>query len=573
MAGSIPQAFIDELLSRVDIVELVDEYLPLKKTGTSFTACCPFHQEKTPSFNVIPHKQFFYCFGCGASGNAIKFLMQFLHIEFPEAIKELAHKLGLQIPENTSATPNVTLQHSQDLLQNIKKYYRQALYQRPTAVIDYIKTRHLNQSVIDEFELGYALPGWQDLQHRFPKQQSQLLETGMIITTEHGKYYDRFRHRLMFPLHNRQGKLIGFAGRVIDKDHKPKYMNSPETTLFHKQKELYGLYHVLKHQVKPPYILVVEGYLDVISLFQYQLPLAVATMGTATSPFHLQLLHKYTDDIIFCFDGDDAGRQAAWRALENAISSYNHIASIRFLFLPEHHDPDSFIREHGKEGFETCIAKAIPLHHYFQQEMQRLYGKSGQQKLVAEAKKHLDKLDDGPGKELIMESLASQLRLDPYRLRQWLAISGQQREPQPQQKTQHTTPMRLALSLLLQYPHLLNTIPQDTQDELKQFYPEPLGMIMDCIAENRHLSTAGLVEHFQHSHFYDAFNKLAIFQHQIDTEKLSSTLADVFGFLSRQQENAKIDKLILQLKQGGLSDQEKNTLQTLLKKRHQPKLQ
>ena len=224
MAGSIPQAFIDELLSRVDIVELVDEYLPLKKTGTSFTACCPFHQEKTPSFNVIPHKQFFYCFGCGASGNAIKFLMQFLQLEFPEAIKELAHKLGLQIPENTNATPHLALQQSQDLLQNIKKYYRQALYQRPTAVIDYIKTRNLNQSVIDEFELGYALSGWQDLQHRFPKQQSQLLETGMIIAKER-KYYDRFRHRLMFPLHNRQGKLIGFAGRVIDKDHKPKYMN------------------------------------------------------------------------------------------------------------------------------------------------------------------------------------------------------------------------------------------------------------------------------------------------------------------------------------------------------------
>ena len=571
MAGSIPQTFIDELLSRVDIVELVDEYLPLKKTGASFTACCPFHQEKTPSFNVIPHKQFFYCFGCGVSGNAIKFLMQFLHIEFPEAIKELAHKLGLQLPEKTSASFNVTLQHSQDLLQHIKKHYRHALYQRPTAVIDYIKARHLNQTVIDEFELGYALSGWQDLLRAFPKQQSQLLETGMIIEKEHGQYYDRFRHRLMFPLHNRQGKLIGFAGRVIDKEHKPKYMNSPETTLFHKQKELYGLYHVLKHQDKPPYILVVEGYLDVISLFQYQLPLAVATMGTATSAFHLQLLHKYTDEIIFCFDGDDAGRQAAWRALENSMASYNHIANIRFLFLPDGHDPDSFIRAHGKADFETCIAKAIPLHHYFQQEMQRLYGKSGQQKMVAEAKKHLDKLDDGPGKELIMESLASQLRIDPYRLRQWLRISPDKAAVQTQ-KTQHTTPMRLALCLLLQYPQLLNNIPANIQDELKQFYPEPLGSIIDCIRSNPHINTAALVEHFQHGDFYDAFNKLAMFRHQIDTDKLSSTLADVFEFLSRQQENLKIDNLMRQLKQGGLSDLEKNTLQTLLKKRHQPKI-
>jgi DNA primase len=571
MAGSIPQTFIDELISRVDIVELVDEYLPLKKAGTSYTACCPFHQEKTPSFNVIPHKQFFYCFGCGASGNAIKFLMQFLQIGFPEAIKELADKLGLAIPENTNATPNFALQHSQDLLQNIKKYYRQELYKRPKALIDYLKTRQLSQNVIDEFELGYALPGWQDLQHTFPKQQAQLLETGMIIEKDGGKYYDRFRHRLMFPLYNRQGKLIGFAGRVIDKDHKPKYMNSPETSLFHKQKELYGLYHVLKHQAKPPYIMVVEGYLDVISLFQYQLPLAVATMGTATSPFHLQILNKYTDEIVFCFDGDEAGRQAAWRALENAIPSYNHIANIRFLFLPENHDPDSFIREYGKQGLEAHIVKALPLHHYFQQEMIRLYGKSGQQKLISEAKKHLDKLDDGPGKDLIIESLASQLRLDPYRLRQWLSTGTLAQETQ--QKPQPTTPMRLALSLLLQHPHLLKNISSSTQDELKIYYPEPLGIVIDCIISNPHLTTAGLVTHFQHSPFYEAFNKLAIFKHQIDSEKLQSTLEDVFDFLSRKQENEKIDNLILQLKQGGLSEAEKLTLQTLLQKRHQPKIQ
>lgn len=570
MTGSIPQTFIDELISRVDIVELVDEYLPLKKAGTSYTACCPFHQEKTPSFNVIPHKQFFYCFGCGASGNAIKFLMQFLQIGFPEAIKELADKLGLQIPENTNATPNFALQNSQELLHNIKKYYRQTLYQRPPALIDYLKKRQLNQSVIDEFELGYALPGWHDLQHAFLKQQTQLLETGMIIEKETGKYYDRFRHRLMFPLYNRQGKLIGFAGRVIDKEHKPKYMNSPETSLFHKQKELYGLYHVLKHQAKPPYILVVEGYLDVITLFQYQLPQAVATMGTATSSFHLQILNKYTDEIVFCFDGDEAGRQAAWRALENAISSYNHIANIRFLFLPQNHDPDSFIRAHGKQAFEEHIAKAMPLHHYFQQEMLRLFGKSGQQKLIAEAKKYLDKLDDGPGKDLIMESLASQLRLDPYRLRQWLSIGTLPQEPK-QQKSQQTTPMRLALSLLIQHPHLLKTISQQTQNELKIFYPEPLGMVIDCIGHNPHLSTAGLVEHFQRSPFYDAFNKLAIFKHQIDDDKLGSTLADVFDFLNRKQENEKIDNLILQLKQGGLSDSEKITLQRLLQKRHQQK--
>jgi DNA primase len=570
MTGSIPQAFIDELISRVDIVELVDEFLPLKKAGTSYTACCPFHQEKTPSFNVIPHKQFFYCFGCGASGNAIKFLMQFLQIGFPQAIKELADKLGLQIPENTNATPNIAQQHSQNLLSKIKQYYRQALYKRPTEVIGYLKTRQLSQRVIDEFELGYAPQGWQDLQQTFPRQNPALLETGMIIENDSGKYYDRFRHRLMFPLYNRQGKLIGFAGRVISPEHKPKYMNSPETSLFHKQKELYGLYHVLKHHPKPPYILVVEGYLDVISLFQFDLPYAVATMGTATSHYHLQILHKYTDEIIFCFDGDDAGRQAAWRALENAVPSYNHIANIRFLFLPQNHDPDSIIRANGLDGFNTLIAKAIPLHQYFQQEMLRLYGKSGQQKLILEAKKYLDKLDDGPGKDLLIESLASQLRLDPYRLRQWLSTAQQTQEPQ-QQKQQQTSPMRLALSLLLQHPELLLTLPLETQEILKQAYPEPLGIVIDSIQNHPKVSTASLVQHFQETPFYDAFNKLAIFNHQIEAEKRASTLEEVFDFLGRKQENEKIDSLILQLKQVGLSDADKVTLQRLLQKRHQTK--
>ncbi len=565
MSGNIPQTFIDELISKTDIVELIDGYIPLKKAGTNYTCCCPFHQEKTASFNVIPHKQFFYCFGCGISGNAIKFLMQFLQQSFPEAIKNLAGHLGLSLPENTGFHETDIHGKLITLLEQINQYYRQNLYQKPRDLLEYIKKRQLNKSVIDEFQLGYAPSNWQNLLEVFPKQTSLLLEAGMIIAKEKSnQYFDRFRHRLMFPLLNRQGKLIGFAGRVIDAEQKPKYMNSPETSLFHKQKELYGLYQVLSHHKNPEFILVVEGYLDVISLFQFGLPYAVATMGTASSVYHLQTLNKYTNQIIFCFDGDAAGKQAAWRALENALPFYNELPHLAFLFLPDGHDPDSFIRENGADAFNAFIKQAQPLHMYFAHHIYLQHKNHGAQKIVSHLQKHLEKLEDGPGKEMIIQEMARLTRLDAFRISQWLKKPDSLKKNLPRQQR---TPMRLALALLIQHPKSLQEIQKPLLKDVSELYPEPLGLLIQNLQENPNLITANLVEYFQNTNYYDVFNKLAVFDHQIQEEQRASTLIQIFEFLMKQSLNDEIDNLILKLKQGGLDDEAKQRLQDLLQKR------
>ena len=563
MAGIIGQDFIDEVLNRVDIVELIDGYIPLRKAGTSYVCCCPFHQEKTPSFNVIPHKQFFYCFGCGASGNAIKFLMQHLHLSFPESIKHLAESIGLTIPEQTQSLPSTI--DLQKLLESIHAFYRKTLNTKPPAVIQYIKSRQLNQDMVNSFQLGYAPSQWQTLEQTFPHQTERLLEAGMLVAKDTQKHYDRFRDRLMFPLHNRQGKLIGFAGRVIDASQKPKYMNSPETPLFHKQKELYGLHQVLAKQQNPDFILVVEGYLDVISLFQFGLPNAVATMGTATSTYHLHVLNKYTPKIIFCFDGDEAGKNAAWRALENCIPLYNQMGQIQFLFLPEQHDPDSYIREFGKEGFVKAMENAISLHSYFSNEIIKNYGKQGSQRLIQELRKSLENLEDGPGKELIIEEIARRTRLDPFRINQWLKSESHQMAQNHLQATQHSSPLRLGLALILQHPALLQHL---AVTHLNQPLPEPLNLMMQTLYDSPQLTTAGLVERFHQTPYYETFNQLVHFEHQIQPERQVQTLKEIFEFLNKQNLNDQIDELLSKLKREGLDDVQKKQLQYLLQKRH-----
>jgi len=570
MAGTIPQDFIDELILRTDIVELVDSYIPLKKAGTNFTCCCPFHQEKTPSFNVIPHKQFFYCFGCGVSGNAIKFLMMFLHLPFPEAVKNIADKLGVPLPTDQQTNELSLSSQLQGLLNQINNFYKKSLYQRPTIVVDYVKKRQLNKQVIEEFQLGYAPPDWQNLQKIFPQSLKLLVEAGMIIPKEQkNHYFDRFRNRLMFPLHNRQGKLIGFGGRVLDDQQKPKYMNSPETVLFHKQKELYGLYQVIHKNPKPEFVIVVEGYMDVISLFQYGLPYAVATMGTASSHYHLQTLHKYTDNIIFCFDGDAAGRQAAWRALENALPLYNQMANIKFLLLPDAHDPDSYIRAFGSDTFKNEILKAQSLHAYFAHEICKQFAKSGTQKLILELQKYLQHLDDGPGKELIYQEIAKLTRLESYRIAQWV---NQPHTIQTQQAVKTTTPMRLAMALLIQNPPLHQQINTTLIEEIQTLYPEPLGMLLKTILDFPEIKTASLVEHFRDHYYFEAFNKLAVFEHQIQEDQQASSLSQIIEFLIKQSMTDAIDELMQRLKKEGLGDEDKIRLQELLQKRQIQKI-
>ena len=362
----IPESFINELLNRIDVVDIIDKRVPLKKTGANFVACCPFHQEKTPSFSVSPSKQFYHCFGCGAHGSAISFLIDHDGLNFIDAIHELAKVVGLKVPNQVDEKPekkkeNIVLEDSLILA---KKYYQARLKASPEA-IKYLKSRGLTGEIAKQFSIGFAPGGWNNLNEVFKDYDNDvLIKSGLINKNEKGKRYDRFRNRIMFPIYNAKGQLVGFGGRVIDEKDSPKYYNSPETSLFQKSYELYGLLAARKSIRDKGYVLVVEGYMDVVSLAQHGISNAVATLGTATTSFHIQKLIRYTSEIIFCFDGDEAGKSAAWRAMQNSLASVTDEVQLKFLFLSEQHDPDSYVRENSKENFEKLAKDATPLSEY-----------------------------------------------------------------------------------------------------------------------------------------------------------------------------------------------------------------
>ena len=362
----IPESFINELLNRIDVVDIIDKRVPLKKTGANFVACCPFHQEKTPSFSVSPSKQFYHCFGCGAHGSAISFLIDHDGLNFIDAIHELAKVVGLKVPNQVDEKPekkkeNIVLEDSLILA---KKYYQARLKASPEA-IKYLKSRGLTGEIAKQFSIGFAPGGWNNLNEVFKDYDNDvLIKSGLINKNEKGKRYDRFRNRIMFPIYNTKGQLVGFGGRVIDEKDSPKYYNSPETSLFQKSYELYGLLAARKSIRDKGYVLVVEGYMDVVSLAQHGISNAVATLGTATTSFHIQKLIRYTSEIIFCFDGDEAGKSAAWRAMQNSLASVTDEVQLKFLFLSEQHDPDSYVRENSKEKFEKLAKDATPLSEY-----------------------------------------------------------------------------------------------------------------------------------------------------------------------------------------------------------------
>ena len=367
----IPNDFIQTLLSRVDIVQVVDRHVPLKKAGANFIACCPFHSEKTPSFTVSPSKQFYHCFGCGAHGTAIGFLMEFGGRPFPEAVEELARDAGLDVPRAADGTDETKRGEALDLsgvLLQAAKYYRSKLRDSDRA-IDYLKARGLTGPVAARFGIGYAPDDWQPLAHAFTDYQGKTLETaGLVIAGESRKRYDRFRDRIMFPIHDSSGRVIGFGGRILDKGE-PKYLNSPETPLFSKGRELYGLFQARPAVRAAGKVVVVEGYMDVLALAQHDIEYAVATLGTATTPAHAQKLFRLTDTVVFCFDGDDAGRRAAWRALENTLGVLADDKAAKFLFLPDGEDPDDYVRRRGKEAFLALLDKAIPLSEFLLAEL------------------------------------------------------------------------------------------------------------------------------------------------------------------------------------------------------------
>jgi len=391
----IPDSFKQELLHRVDVVDVIERFVPLKKGGTNFLACCPFHSEKTPSFTVSPTKQFYHCFGCGAHGNAISFLMEYQGLGYIEALKDLAESVGMKLPEfepraaKTAAGPDLY-----DIMQRACDYYREQLKSAPRA-IEYLKGRGLTGKVSARFGIGYAPDGWQNLESVFPNYADKALkDAGLVIDGEGGRRYDRFRDRIMFPILNQRGSVIAFGGRVLG-EGEPKYLNSPETPLFEKGRELYGLSQARAAIRTCGRVMVVEGYMDVVALAQHEIEYAVATLGTATSATHVQKLLRQTDEVVFCFDGDAAGRKAAWHALEVSLSNLADHKAVRFLFLPPEHDPDSFVREYGKATFEKKLDEARPLSEYFLDELKgRVDMKTleGRSRLVHEAKPLLQKI-------------------------------------------------------------------------------------------------------------------------------------------------------------------------------------
>ncbi|HKU13037.1 MAG TPA: DNA primase [Steroidobacteraceae bacterium] len=480
MAGRIPQHFIDELISRADLVELIGSRVPLKKAGKEFKACCPFHGEKTPSFHVVPEKQFYHCFGCGVHGTAITFLMEHDHLSFVEAVEDLAARVGLEVPreEQPGARQPPPTDGLFALLDQTAELYRSELKNSQRAV-EYFKKRGLTGDTAARFSLGYAPDAWDCLLQQFGASEAdrlKLLQVGLVIERERkpgvtAGYYDRFRDRVMFPIRDARGRTIGFGGRVLDKGE-PKYLNSPETELFHKGRELYGLYEARQASRTLTRLLIVEGYMDVVRLHQAGITYAVATLGTATTPEHLSRVFRICNELIFCFDGDRAGRAAAWRALENSLSQVREGRQIRFLFLPDGHDPDSLVGAEGREAFEARLAQALPLSEYFinhlkaQVDMSSVDGRAGFGEL---ARPLLERIPAGIYRELLADEIARTVRLDPQRLA--IALNTGAPANNPASRPKPAPPparkpvaagrrnlVRQAVQLLVHYPRIADKV-------------------------------------------------------------------------------------------------------------------
>ncbi len=601
MSKRIPRAFIDELLARSDIVELINGYVSLRKAGKNFSACCPFHEEKTPSFTVSPDKQFYYCFGCGAKGNAISFLMDYAHLEFIEAIQELANKLGIEIPyEGNDDTQAATTDNSQrqallDLLKQVAHFYQQQLRQHPNKqqAIEYLKQRGLSGEICATFGVGFAPPGWDNLLSAFGQtasQQKLLFDAGLLIEKEQGGgFYDRFRQRIMFPIHDRRGQVIAFGGRVLD-DSKPKYLNSPETSVFHKGQELYGLYAARRQRPSPDNLLIVEGYMDVVSLAQFGVLNAVATLGTATSSEHLNHLFRLVKQVVFCFDGDEAGRKAAWRGLEIAMPLLREGREARFMFLPDGEDPDTLVRKEGTAAFQQRIQQALPLAEFL---FQYLAGKlntqqlSGQMQLLEQIQPLLNKMPEGPAKQLLRDRLGA---IDTKNLTQlapnhsdqtaqhsqhlWQArVQGEQ-----QQRKAFRGPfismslMRTVVGLLIQHPHLIEYLPKFSADALQGIAGgDLLDALTHFIRQYPHSNTGMILEHWRDNEYSGALHKLAAWQHQLPAEGIVAEFCDAVRRLQARIQEQRSEVLLQKSRLGRLDLQEKQELRELMQHKVQVK--
>jgi DNA primase len=549
MGGLIPDSFIEELLGRVDVVEVIERRVPLKKAGREFQARCPFHDEKTPSFTVSPQKQFYHCFGCGAHGTAIGFLMNYEGFEFVDAVEELARLVGLEVPREAASAPRPS-QGLYELLAAAAAWYQEQLKQSPEA-IEYLKGRGLSGEIAVQFGIGYAPGGWDGLLKKLGTDDKRvdLLKRAGMLSEGKGGVYDKFRHRIMFPIHDRRGRVIAFGGRALGDDG-PKYLNSPETELFHKSRELYGLYLARKSEAKLESILVVEGYTDVVALAQFGLRNCVATLGTATTGEHAELLFRAADEVVYCFDGDRAGRKAAWRALEATLPRLREGRQARFLFLPEGEDPDSMVRREEKEAFAARIEKAQPLSEYFFEHFTEAVDMSsidGRARLVGLAKPHLDKVPRGVFRDMMLERLGTlaRHRVEDGPERRAARSEGKGAgAPTRGSPAMQRTPMRLALAHLVQRPSLAKAVHDLSVFEgcdLPGF--EIYRELVDFCAKSPNMTTAQLLELWHDNPASAHLGKLATWRLPADEARAVREFRDAVTGLELQWTESRIGRM------------------------------
>lgn len=561
MSGRIPQTTIDDILSRTDIIEIIQPRISLVKKGQNYQARCPFHDEKTPSFTVSQNKQFYYCFGCGAHGNAIGFLMNYDRMEFLDAITYLATQAGIELQREDTPAADPNREKLYPLMEKIAALYQKAL-RHSNEAIDYLKTRGLTGQTAKHFAIGFAPESWDTLTKQFDTES--LVTTGMTIRKDNGKTYDRFRHRIMFPIRDIRGRVIAYGGRSLG-DDLPKYLNSPETTIFHKSNELYGLYEARKSNSQLNRLLIVEGYMDVIVLAQYDLQYAVATLGTAINAKHIQKCLRYTNELVFCFDGDNAGRQAAWKALTIALPLLRDDIQIRFLFLPEKEDPDSLIQKIGKAAFESLIQDADSLSDVFFETLSQqipITSMESKAHYAHEAMKYINTMPKGIFYQLIEKELAKRLSMSANDLNR---LDQQEHKKQKTNKQSSLNPAQLASSLLLQSPTLATQV--NSLKMIESIDIDGKSMLLFLLKQfqlNPELTTGKLLASSLKEEQKRRIAEMAAIEFPFDHEGLQTEFQGAMQRLNELYIKKETDYLIKKAKTSSLTDEEKKILQNLL---------
>jgi DNA primase len=584
MTGRIPDSFLDELVSRSDIVDIISARVPLKKAGREYKACCPFHNEKSPSFSVSAEKQFYHCFGCGAHGTVIGFLMQYEKMEFLDAVADLAQRAGLELPREAQAPRDPGSADLHDLMLQAARFFEQNLADNPRARA-YVQRRGLDLKISAKFSLGYAPDAWEALLTRFgahEEDRRRLLQVGLVLERSGERtsgFYDRFRDRLMFPIRDSRGRVIGFGGRVIDQGE-PKYMNSPETPLFHKGRELYGLYEARQARGDFKRLVVVEGYMDVVRLHQAGITYAVATLGTATTQEHLNKIFRMTSEVVFCFDGDRAGRQAAWRALENALPLARDGRELKFMFLPEGHDPDTLVAQEGAEAFENRMKAALPLSEYLVQQLivdVDLDHIDGRAKLKALAGPLFARMPEGIYREMLADRLASRVGMPANKLKEFFAAGEPKRaanpsEPPLRQRGRMSVGrgnlLTQAITLVLHHPAAAGAIEDpELLGSIDKAGVSVLKELLEQAATASSASTAMLLERWRDRTEYQRLTELATLDPLVaDTASAAKELKmAVEKLLQEYGPGRRMDELLKKAEELGLNYEEKAELSSLLK--------